>query len=125
MGLLILVAMLGQAVSLAGAAMGSGALQGLGILVNFVWSLTVMPRLAFAWYYAVDREAGPAEALRAAWAATDGQTGTCFVLTLLSSAVMVMGVLFLLVGVIPAMMVAYLMQAAAFRQLAGQQTGAA
>ena len=46
-------------------------------------------------------------------------------LTLLSSVVMIMGVLFLLVGVIPAVMVAYLMQAAAFRQLAGQQTGAA
>lgn len=125
MGLLILIGLLGQSVSLAGAAVGSGALQGLGILVNFVFSLTVMPRLAFAWYYAVDREAGPGEAVQAAWAATDGQTGNCFVLTLLSSVVMLTGVLFLLVGVIPAVMVGYLMQAAAFRQLAGQQTGAA
>jgi hypothetical protein len=125
MGLLILVGLLGQSISIAGAAVESGALQGLGILVNFVWTMTVMPRLAFAWYYAVDREAGPAEALQAAWAATDGQTMTCIVLTLLSSVVMIMGVLFLLVGVIPAVMVAYLMQAAAFRQLAGQQTGAA
>jgi len=125
MGLVFLVALLGQLVSIAGAAVESGALQGLGILVNFVWSLTVMPRLAFAWYYAVDCEAGPAEALQAAWNATEGQTGTCLVLSLMLSIVMIMGVLFLLVGVIPGLMVAYLMQAAAFRQLAGPQTAAA
>ena len=125
MGLVILVGLLGQVVSITGALVESGALQGVGILVNFVWSLTVMPRLAFAWYYAVDREAGPAEALRAAWHATEGQTGTCLVLTLLSSVVMIMGVLCLLVGVIPALMVAYLMQAAAFRQLAGRRSDAA
>jgi hypothetical protein len=125
MGLLILVSMIGQCVSIAGATTGSGALEGLGILVNFVWSLTVMPRIAFAWYYAVDRELGPAEALSAAWDATSGQTGTCLLITLLSSVVMVMGVLFLLVGVIPALIVAHLMQAAAFRQLAGQRTDAA
>jgi len=85
----------------------------------------VMPRLAFAWYYAVDRELGPSEALWAAWEATSGQTGTCLIIALLSSVVMIMGVLFLLVGVVPAVMVAYLMQAAAYRQLAGRQTGAA
>jgi hypothetical protein len=125
MALVLLVGMLGQSVSIVGAMAGSGALQGLGVLVNFVWSLTVMPRIAFAWYYAVDREMGPGEALQAAWAATDGQTGGCLVLGILMSVVMIMGVLFLLVGVIPALMVAYLMQAAAFRQLAGPQTGAA
>src|SRR5262245_46427971 len=76
-GLVFLVALLGQSVSLAGAALESGALQGLGLLVNFGWSLTVMPRLAFAWYYAIDREAGPAESLQAAWSATAGQTGAC------------------------------------------------
>jgi len=124
-GLFFLAAMIGQLVSISGAAIESGALEGLGILVNFAWSLTVMPRLAFAWYYAIDREAGPAEALQAAWNATAGQTGTCLVLSLLLSVVMVMGVLFLLVGVIPALMVAYLMQAAAYRQLAGAQTAAA
>lgn len=125
MGLMFLVGMLGQSVSIAGAVLESGALEALGILVNLVWSLTVMPRLAFAWYYAVEREAGPSEALSAAWDATSGQTGSCLILALLSSVVMIMGVLFLVVGVIPAVMVAYLMQAAAFRQLAGQQTAAA
>jgi len=125
MGLMILVGMVGQSVSIVGAMTESGALQGLGILVNFVWSLTVMPRIAFAWYYAVDHEMGPGEALNAAWAATDGQTGRCLVLGILTSVVMIMGVLFLLVGVIPAVMIAYLMQAAAYRQLAGPRTGAA
>jgi hypothetical protein len=125
MGLLILVAMIGQSVSIVGGVADSAALQILGALVNFIWSLTVMPRVAFAWYYAVDRELGPSEALSAAWTATQGQTGTCLILALLSSIVMVMGVLFLLVGVIPAVMIGYLMQAAAYRQLAGQQTGAA
>ena len=124
-GLVFLIALLGQVVSIAGAAAELGALQGLGLLVNFVWSLTVMPRLTFAWYYAIDREAGPAEALQAAWSATTGQTGACLVLSLMLSIVMIMGVLFLIVGVIPAVMVAYLMQAAAYRQLAGQQTAAA
>ena len=125
MGLMVLVGMIGQSLSIVGAAADSVALQLMGALLNFVWSLTVMPRIAFAWYYAVDHEMGPGEALNAAWAATDGQTGRCLVLGILTSVVMIMGVLFLLVGVIPAMMVAYLMQAAAYRQLAGRQTAAA
>lgn len=125
MGLMVLVGMLGQSLSIAGAAANSVGLQLAGALLNFVWSLTVMPRLAFAWYYVVDGELGPSEALSAAWSATSGQTGTCLIIALLSTVVMIMGVLFLVVGVIPAVMVAYLMQAAAYRQLAGRRTGAA
>src|SRR5262245_17570316 len=92
MGLMILIGMLGQLLSIVGGIVDSAALQMAGVLLNFVWSLTVMPRLAFAWYYAIDRELGPSEALSAAWDATTGQTGSCLIIAILSSVVMIMGV---------------------------------
>lgn len=117
MGLLYLV---GQSLAIVGQVAGSAMLTFIGTLANLAWSLGVMPRLAFVWYYVVDQNLDAVEALRTSWRVTSDQKLTCLLLGIVSGIIPVIGVLFLIVGVIPAVMIASLMQAAAYRQLAGR-----
>jgi len=119
-GLMLLIALAGQALSHLGTFLGSTVVMVLGGLVSLYWSLCVMPRLAFVGYYLVDQGLGASESIRASWDATQNQKLMCFVLGLVSGLIPLVGFLFLIVGVIPAVMVASLMQAAAYRQLAGR-----
>jgi uncharacterized membrane protein len=121
--LMILMALLyfvGQSLAIAGQLGGSGLVTFVGTIANLVWSLGVMPRLAFVWYYVVDQDLGATEAVQTSWEATRDQKLTCLLLGVVTGLIPVIGVLFLLVGVIPAVMISTLMQAAAYRQLAGR-----
>lgn len=121
LGILILVLYLaGQALAVVGQLSSSAFLTFVGAIVNLGWSLGVMPRLAFVWYYVVDQGLAPVEALQTSWDATSDQKLTCLLIGVLSGVIPVIGVLCLVVGVIPAVMLVYLLQAAAYRQLAGR-----
>lgn len=118
--LMMLLYFAGQALSILGQMAGSGFLSAVGAVVNLAWNLAVMPRLTFVWYYVVDQELAPVEAVQESWNATTDQKLTCLLLGVLSTVIMLIGVLALIVGVIPAVMLVYLMQASAYRQLAGR-----
>jgi len=66
----------------------------------------------------------PVDALRTAWARTADQKLTCAVMGLLFALILLVGFVALVIGLIPAMMVAVLLQAAAYRQLAGRSAAA-
>jgi uncharacterized membrane protein len=117
--LLNLLALVGQSVQYVGQVSGSEVLTGIGVVVNLVWSFAVMLRLYFAILYLVDRGLDPTDAMRASWDATRGQTLRLAALALASAVVMILGVLALVVGVIPAVVMTYLMWTSAYRQMVG------
>jgi hypothetical protein len=120
-----LISALGQSLSLIGTAAGLPALEAIGTVVNLAWTFLVMARLNFAWFYAVDQGLGPVEALQASWDATSELKGNCAALIVMSLVVIIIGVLCLIIGVIPASMIAYLLPVSAYRQMAGRQSAAA
>jgi len=117
---MLLLSLVGQVLSVLGQTSGSGLLLFVGVIANLGWSLGVMPRLAFVWYYVVDQDFDAVQAIQTSWRATSDQKLTCLLLGIVSGVIPVIGVLFLIVGVIPAVMISSLMQAAAYRQLAGR-----
>jgi hypothetical protein len=119
-----LISALGQALNLIASAAHAPLLEVLGTIVNLLWTFLVMARLNFAWFYAVDQGLGPVEALQASWDATSDLKGNCAALIAMSLVVIVIGLLCLIVGVIPASMIAYLLPASAYRQMVGRQSGA-
>jgi len=112
-----LIGLAGQSVQYLGQFTHSGLITVAGVGVSLAWSFMVMPRLAFVWYFLVDQRLAPSEAIRACWDATANQKLICFLLGLVSGLVTIVGFLCLVVGVIPALFVSALMQAAAYRQL--------
>jgi uncharacterized membrane protein len=120
-----LISLLGQSLTLIGTAASMPLLEGLGSLVNLAWALLVMARLNFAWFFAVDQGMGPVEALQASWDATSNLKGSCAALVVMSIVVVLIGVLALIVGVVPAVMVAYLLPVSAYRQMVGRRSAAA
>jgi uncharacterized membrane protein len=119
--LMALIVLAGQALQYLGQFLHSTPVLVAGTALSVLWSFAfVMPRLAFVWYYLVDQRLSPAESIRACWDATRNQKLICFLLGLVSALITVVGLLFLVVGVIPALFVAALMQAAAYRQLVGR-----
>jgi uncharacterized membrane protein len=119
-GLMLVIMLAGQSVQHLGQLLDSGVLMVLGTLASVCWSFLVMPRLMFVWWFLVDQRLTPAEAIRASWDATENQRFTCLLVGLVSWLVSLVGFLFLVVGVIPAVFVSSLLQAAAYRQLAGR-----
>jgi len=122
--LIVAIGLAGQSIDLLGRATHSGLLLALGGVVNLVWQFFVMMRVNFATYYVVDRGMAPVDALRTAWARTADQKLTCAVMGLLFALILLVGFAALVIGLIPAMMVAVLLQAAAYRQLAGRSAAA-
>ncbi len=119
-----LISAIGQALSLIGSLSQAPVLEAVGTIVNLLWTLLVMARLNFAWFYAVDQGLGPVEALQASWDATSELKGNCAALIVMSLVVIVIGLLCLIVGVIPASMIAYLLPVSAYRQMVGRQSAA-
>jgi hypothetical protein len=115
--LIVMIYSVGQALQVLGQLSGSGLLTVVGGIVNLAWGFLVVPRLAFVWFYVVDEGLAPVEALQTSWSATTDQKLTCFLIAILSGLIPFIGVLCLIVGVIPAMMLVYLLQTAAYRQL--------
>jgi hypothetical protein len=120
-----LISALGQSLSLIGTATGAPVLEAVGGIVNLAWTFLVMARLNFAWFYAVDQGLGPVEALQTSWDATAGLKGGCAALIVMSLVVVMVGLLCLIVGVIPASMIAYLLPVSAYRQMVGRRSAAA
>jgi uncharacterized membrane protein len=119
-----LISGLGQSVSLIGSAAGLPVLEGIGGLFSLAWTFFVMARLSFAWFYVVDRGLGPVESLQASWDATTELKGACAALIVLPIVLILIGLLCLIVGVIPASMIAYLLPVSAYRQMAGRRSAA-
>jgi uncharacterized membrane protein len=118
--LMALLYLVGQALSIVGRATGSGFIGLVGSAASLAWSLGVLARLVFAGFYVVDQGVAPVDALRTSWEATSEQKLNCLLLAILSFVIPVVGFLCLVVGVIPATMLVYLLQASAYRQLAGR-----
>lgn len=120
----VLISALGQSLSTIGEITNASWLIGVGGAVNFAWTFLVTARLVFAWFYAVDQNMGPVEALQASWDATTEQKANCAGLVALTVVVFLIGFLCLIVGLIPAVMITYLMQVSAYRQMVGRRSAA-
>lgn len=119
-----LIGALGQSLSTIGQAAEMPMLAMVGAVVNLAWTFLVTARLVFAWFYAVDQGMGPVESLQASWDATSLQKANCAALIVMAIAIVMVGLLALIVGVIPAMMITYLMQVSAYRQMVGRRSAA-
>ncbi len=116
-----LVNLMFQSVQILGAAGESAALIAVGYLLSFGFAFFLSPRLMLCFFYIVDQDMGGIEALQAAWSATGRVKAWVFpVLVLVTSVVVLAGVLALIVGVIPAIAINYLMWASAYRQIEGR-----
>jgi hypothetical protein len=116
---LIVVSFLGQLPAQVATFADSGWLAAVGFLVNLAVTFLVMPRLLFSWPLTVDRGVSGGEAVSLAWARTPKLMWKLALLQLLTSLVVVVGVLALVVGVFPAMVMSYLMWVSAYRQIFG------
>ena len=112
-----------QSIQIFGAATDSTMLILLGYVVVLAFGIFVSPRLMLCFFYLVERDMGGIEALQAAWAATDRAKWKFAVMVLLSYAIVLVGALALLIGLIPATAITYLMWASAYRQIEGRPAG--
>lgn len=94
---------------------------GIGLLLLVVPGVVLMLGFAFAPFYIVDANLGPVAAMRASWAATTGQKGRLFGLSLLSVGILLLGVLACGVGVVPAASFAYVAWAIAYSRASGRE----
>lgn len=117
--LLFLIALAGQSLQLFGALSGRVEVEVIGALIYLAWFIFVLLRIYFSMFLVVDRGMGAIEALGASWAATRGLTLRLALLALLSTLVFVAGFLVFVIGVIPALVIVYLMWASAYRQIFG------
>lgn len=118
--LLFLLSLPGQAVQAIGEWMESLAVAVTGWGVNVAWTFLVLVRLYFAPFLVVDRGMGAIESLQVSWSATRGLTGRLVLLLLLTYVVGLVGFFALIVGLIPASVIASLMWVSAYRQIVGR-----
>jgi hypothetical protein len=113
------VAIVGQIPLMAAQAADSGIGIAIGQVVNLAFTLLVSPRLSFASYLIVERDMPLGAAISTSWARTAPVMWKLAGLILLMVPIMFAGVMALIVGIIPAMMIAYLMWTSAYRQIFG------
>jgi hypothetical protein len=116
---LLLVGLAGQSIQIAGTVAGSDALTAAGMLVNVLVAILITPRLNLAYLYVVDQDEAGFDSLRRAWDETARPKWKVVGLALLSGVVVLAGALVLLVGALPASVMAGLMWVSAYRQIAG------
>jgi uncharacterized membrane protein len=92
----------------------------LGSLVLLVLSVLVTLRLHFASFYVADAGRGPAEALGASWAATEGQVGQLFVFAVLSWLLSMAGLCACCIGIFPMMAVLRVAHAVIYTRISGR-----
>jgi|SRR3989344_1935668 len=90
-------------------------LVGLGLLI------IVTTRLMFAQYFVVDREMGPADAVRASWNATRGEVVNLILFGVLLFLVVILGLLALVVGLVVAIPVTTLATAYVYKKLSSEK----
>lgn len=113
--------LMGLAAELVGRARGADlALQlAIGAAVFVAWAVVLVPRLALAPFFVVDRGLDGWEAVQASWRAMRGQALRGAALAGISLVALGLGALLFGVGVIPAFALVLLAYAAAYRQLLG------
>jgi uncharacterized membrane protein len=116
---IVLLALLADSVAIAGQVMESMVVQAIGSVLYLAFTLTVLVRLYFAWFFLVDRDLSAMEALSASWNATRGKNLQLIGLALLSGLIAMAGLLALVIGVFFTMTMAYVSYASAYRQLVG------
>lgn len=109
-----------QLVQFAADRTGAAWLYAAWIVVYLGVVFLLFPRLAFAYFYVVDRDLGPVEALERSWQVTSPLKWKVAVLLLLNYLVMLAGAIALLIGMIPAAVMTYLMWVSAYRQIEGR-----
>ncbi len=90
-------------------------LVGLGLLI------IVTTRLMFVQYFVVDREMGPADAVRASWNATRGEVVNLILFGVLLFLVVILGLLALVVGLVVAIPVTTLATAYVYKKLSSEK----
>lgn len=117
--LLFVVSLVAQLPLFAAQAQGSAPAIIGAYAINIAVQLLVAPRITMAMFLMVDRGLGLSEALRIAWQTTAPLMWKMAGLQLAMIVVTIVGALALVVGVIPAMVVGYLMFVSAYRQIFG------
>jgi uncharacterized membrane protein len=92
---------------------------GIGYAVAIGIALFVTSRLNFVPFLMIDRDLGLAEALSQAWSRTAPLKWKLALLTLFMFLVVIVGALALLIGMIPAMVMSFLLWVSAYRQIFG------
>jgi hypothetical protein len=106
--------------SMLGVSILTGIIVGLGLLALIVPGIILIYGLMLAPYYVVDQELGAVEAMKASWAATTGQKGSLFVLSLLCGLLLIAGLLACGVGLFVAIPLTALANALAYLHIAGR-----
>ena len=109
----------GQIVQFIGQASESIELILVGMVVNLLWMAFVSLRLYLAPMLVVDQGMEPVEAVKRSWDLTRGNQLSLILLMLLAVVIITVGVLLLVIGVFPAMMLTTMMWISAYRQLVG------
>jgi len=108
----------GQVLSQIGAQSGD-ALLSLVSLIFSLASLVILPRLVFTPLLMVDRGLSCPDALSRSWQVTANVKWKMLGLMILQSLLIMAGVLFFFVGIIPASVMSYLLVISAYRQVVG------
>lgn len=92
---------------------------GVGTLIQLTWSVVVGSRFVPAMFMLVEGQQSPIECVTESWNLTANAWGKLMLFYVASNALMFAGLLFCVVGVIPAAMVATAAHASVYRQLVG------
>lgn len=120
MFLFVLLSFAAQSLQYVGVWVASDALTVVGYLLGLAFQILAAPRITFAFFYLVDQGLPAMEALRRAWTETDPVKWKVVLLGLMVYPLMIAGLLALGVGVIPAVVIFYLMYVSAYRQMVGR-----
>lgn len=94
-----------------------------GYILLVIPGVILTVRLSFAPLLVIDEHRGPFEAISESWRRTEGHFWTIFLSFLLSFVVIMVGLVLLLVGVIPATMLVYLAFASLYVAVSQQKMG--
>lgn len=106
-------------VILAGVLMG--VIIGLGFVFLVIPGIIFACKLAFVPYLVMDEKLEATEAIRRSWSMTRGHSGTIFLMGLTSFLIILLGIICLIVGVIPAIMWISVSLAAFYYSVSTQQ----
>lgn len=118
--LFVVLSFAAQSLQYVGVALDSDPLMVLGYLVGLAFQILAAPRITFAFFYLVDQGLPAIDALKRAWSETEPVKWRVVLLGLMVYPLMFAGLLALGVGVIPAVVIFYLMYVSAYRQMVGR-----
>jgi hypothetical protein len=98
-------------------------------LLNWVVAITILVfyglGVVFAWFFVVDGESGPIQAIKEAWSACAGQRGTVFLFAFVTALIAGAGLIACCVGTVITVPFAYVAFAVLYTRLTGRGPGAA